>query len=159
MAAQVAAGSIANTQALDEADIVQATLVEVLECLSVARKLGLIESYRLLQEFGLGVEDGGEFLSEVGDGLRKGKIKIQLGKANEVVAPSATVAEKEILRRVDIERGTGFRMQGAESDELLLRTHRVQAPVVPPQVVEQWNLPFQFFRFLPHRLFLAPRPQ
>jgi hypothetical protein len=77
--------------------------------------------------------------------LRKGKIKIQLGKANEVSAPSATVAEEEILRSVDIERGTGFRMQGAESDELLLSTHRVQAAVVLPQVVEQGNVPFQFF--------------
>jgi len=54
VAAQVAAGSIADTQALDEAGIVQATLVEVLECLTVARKLSLIESHRLLQEFGLG---------------------------------------------------------------------------------------------------------
>jgi hypothetical protein len=91
--------------------------------------------------------------------LRKGKAKIQLGKANEVAAPSATVAEEQILRSVDVERGMWFRMQGAESNELSLRTHWVQAPVVPPQVVEQGDLPFQFFGFLPHRLFLAPRPQ
>jgi len=54
VAAQVAAGGIANTQTLDEVGIVQAPLMEVLQCLTVARKLGLIESYRLLQEFGLG---------------------------------------------------------------------------------------------------------
>jgi hypothetical protein len=52
--AQVAAAGIADTQALDEAGIVEATLVEVLECLTVARKLGLLESHRLLEEFGLG---------------------------------------------------------------------------------------------------------
>ena len=35
MAAQVAAGGIANTQALDEVGIVQAPLMEVLESLAV----------------------------------------------------------------------------------------------------------------------------
>jgi len=110
VAAQVTTGGIANTQALNEVGIVQAPLMEVLECLTVARKLGPIESYRLLQDFGLRGRGGFEFLSKARDGLRKGKIKIQLGKANEVAALSATVAEEEILGSVNIERGTGFRM-------------------------------------------------
>jgi len=117
--------------------------------------LGLVEGRSLLEEFGLRGGAGRKFLSEACEGLVEGKIKIQLSKANEVATPSTTVAEEQILGSVNVERGTCFRMQGAESDELLLRSHRVQAPVVPPQVVEQGNLPFQFFRFLPHRPFLG----
>ena len=78
----------------------------------------------------------------------EGDAKIQLGKANEVAAPSATVAEEEILGSIDIERRTCFPMQETESDELL-PSRRAKAPVKPSQVIQQGKPTFQFFRF-PH---------
>jgi len=155
VAEQVAAGGITNTQSLDKAGVVQATLTEVFEGLVVAVELGLVESYRLLEDFELGGRGGRELLSEARDGLMEGKVKIQLGKPNEVAAPSTTVAEEQVLGSIHIEGRTCFRMQETESDELLPSTRRAKAPVVPSQVVEQGKLALQFFRFLPHRAVLA----
>ena len=158
MAAQIAARGVTNTQALDETGIVQATPVEVLEGLRVGVELGLIESCRLLKDFGRQGRGEVEFLSEACDGLRKGKIKIQLGKANKVTTLSTTVAEEEILRGIDVEGGLCFRMQETEPKELL-PSRRAKAPVKPSQVVQQGKLTFQFFRFLPHAPFWAPGPK
>ena len=42
-------------------------------------------------------------------------------------------------------------MQRAQSDELLPGTYLARRPVMPPQVLQQRELPFQIFQFLPHR--------
>ena len=56
--------------------------MEVLEGFFMAMKLGLIEARRFLQDHGFGRWHQAQFLSETRDGSVKGKIEIQLGKAN-----------------------------------------------------------------------------
>jgi hypothetical protein len=60
------------------------------------------------------------------------------------------VAVEEIFAGVDIERGTGFRVQGTESDELGAMTSRPEDPVLLPQIIEQRKALFEFFEILAH---------
>jgi hypothetical protein len=98
--------------------VAQSSLLEIAQCLGVAIKLLLIESRGLL-EYGGRVGGRSALLLEVSETLAEGKMTGQLDKANEIAALSATVAVKEIFAGVDIERRSGFWMQGTESDELV----------------------------------------
>jgi len=56
----------------------------------------------------------------------------QLDKAKEIAALAATVTVKEILAGVDIERRSGFWMQGTESDELVAVSGGPGDPILLP---------------------------
>src|SRR5437879_12891793 len=49
-----------------------------------------------------------------------------------------------------VERRTGFRVQGAEADELRAVTSRPGDPVLLPQIIEQRKALFEFFDVLAH---------
>ena len=49
-------------------------------------------------------------------------------------------------------------MQGTESDELGANRGGAPAPVVPLQVLEQWNALFELFQILAHGGDLLPSP-
>src|SRR2546429_685137 len=76
-------------------------------------------------------------LLEVSEALTEGQLAGQLNKAQEIAALTTTVAVEEIFAGVDIEGGTGFRVQGTESDELGAMTSRPEDPVLLPQIIEQ----------------------
>src|SRR6266481_6191331 len=98
--------------------IVQSSLFQIVPRLQVGIELLLIESGGLLEHGGR-VGGRSALLLEVSETLAEGKMTGQLDKANEIAALSATVAVKEIFAGVDIERRSGFWMQGTESDELV----------------------------------------
>jgi len=149
MTAQAPAGSIADPQFFDQSRIAQSSLLEIAPCLGVAIELLLIESGGLLQHGGR-VSCKSALLLEVGETLAEGKMTGQLDKAKEIAALSATVTVKEILASVDIERRAGFRMKGAESDELGAESDRSGDPMLLPQIIEQRKALFQFFDILAH---------
>lgn len=87
-------------------------------------------------------------LLEVSEALAEGQMAGQLEQAQEIAALAATVAVEEIFAGVDIERGTGFRVQGTKSDELGAMTSRPEDPVLLPQIIEQRQALFEFFEIL-----------
>src|SRR6267143_2356459 len=74
----------------------------------------------------------------------------QLDKANQIAALAATVTVKEVLAGVDIERRSGFWVQGTESDELGSVRGGPGDPVLLQQIIEQRKTLFQFFDVLAH---------
>src|SRR6266403_732031 len=74
----------------------------------------------------------------------------QLNKANQIAALAATVTVKEILAGVDIERRSGFWVQGTESDELGAVSGGPGATMLLLQITEQRKALFQFFDVLAH---------
>src|SRR6266403_3251108 len=74
----------------------------------------------------------------------------QLNKANQIAALAATVTVKEILAGVDIERRSGFWVQGTESDELGAVSGGPGDPMLLLQITEQRKALFQFFDVLAH---------
>ena len=83
----------------------------------------------------------------------------KLHQANQIPASATTVAVEQILARVDIEGGMDFLMQRTESDELGARAGAVSDPVVPLQVLEQWNARFELFQILAHGGRHSPKPK
>src|SRR6266481_7185624 len=116
MPAQAPTRGITDAQFFDQGKIAQSSLLKIVQCLEVAIELLLIESGCLLEHGGR-VGGRSALLLEVSETLAEGKMTGQLDKANEIAALSATVAVKEIFAGVDIERRSGFWMQGTESDE------------------------------------------
>ena len=80
-------------------------------------------------------------------------------KANQVAAPPAAVAVEQILASIDVEGGTGFLMQGTESDELGASPGAVPGPVVPLQEIQQRNALFEPFQILAHGAHRSPAAQ
>jgi hypothetical protein len=124
-------------------------LLKIAQCLEVAIELLLIESGGLL-EHGDRVNCESALLLEVSEALAEGQMTGQLDKAKEIAALSATVTVKEILAGVDIERRSGFWMQGTESDELVAVSGGPGDPILLPQKIEQRKTLFQFFDVLAH---------
>jgi hypothetical protein len=130
MTSQVPTGRIADLQFLDESRVVHAAPFKIPQCLRVARELPLIESRSLLQHCGRVGQSA--LLLEVSKALAKGEALRQLDQANEITALAAAVAVEEIFTGVDVERRSGFRVQGTESDELGAVTRRPGGPMVLP---------------------------
>jgi hypothetical protein len=76
-------------------------------------------------------------LFDVGEALAEGQMAGQLDKANEIASLAATVTVKKIFASVDIERRSGFRVQGTESDELGAVSGGPGDPILLLQIVEQ----------------------
>ena len=130
MTPQAPAGRIADLQFLDESRVVHSAPCKIPQCLRVALELLLIESRSLLQHCGR--VDQTTLLFEVSEALAKGEALRQLNQANQIAALAAAVAVEEIFTGVDVERGSGFRVKGTESDELGAVTHRPGGPMVLP---------------------------
>src|SRR5215831_10372874 len=149
MPAQAAAGGVANPQFLDRGAIVQPALLEIVERLGVAIELVLIESGGLLQHGGsVGVRSTELF--EVSEAFAKRQMVGQLNKAQKIAALTTAVTVEEIFAGVDIERGSGFRVQQTESHELGAVTGRPTGPILLLQIVEQRQAQFEFFDILAH---------
>ena len=136
MPAQTSARGVADAQFLDRGGIVQSALLQIAKRFGVAIELLLIKSGGLLERGG-GIGWRSTVLLEVSEALTEGQLAGQLNKAQEIAALTTTVAVEEIFAGVDIEGGTGFRVQGTESDELGAMTSRPEDPVLLPQIIEQ----------------------
>src|ERR1700722_19609232 len=146
MRAQVSAARIADAEFLDQGGIAQSTLRQVVNAFRMAVQFELIKTRSVLEQLGCGCE----FFPQVGDALAKGEMLGKLHQANQIPASATTVAVEQILARVDIEGGTGFLMQGTASDELGARASAMSDPVMPLQVLQQWNALFELFQILAH---------
>jgi len=153
MPAQISAGGVADAQFLNRG-VVQSALLQIAERFRVAIELLLIKSGGLLERGG-GIDWRSTVLLEVSEALTEGQLAGQLNKAQEIAALTTTVAVEEIFAGVDIERGTGFRVQGTESDELGAMTSRPEDPVLLPQIIEQRKALFEFFEILAHGAFAS----
>lgn len=91
-------------------------------------------------------------------GFAEGKMLGKFHEADQVAATLTTVAVKQIFSGVDIERGFGVGMQGAQSYELLAITGAATAPVTPLQILQQRNPVFELFQISIHKP-LFPRVQ
>jgi len=149
MTSQAPTRGITDPQFLDQGRIAQSALLKITQRLGVAIELLLIESGGLLEHGGR-VGGRSALLIEVSEALAEGQMTGQLDKTNQIAALSATVTVKEIFAGVDIERGSGFRMQGTESDELGAVNSRPGNPILLPQIIEQPQTLFQFFDVLAH---------
>ena len=107
MPAQAPTRGITDAQFFDQGEIAQSSLLKIAQCLEVAIELLLIESGCLL-EHGDRVSCESALLVEVSEAFAERQMTGQLDKAKEIAALSATVAVKEILACVDIERRPGF---------------------------------------------------
>ena len=139
---------------LDQGGIAQSTLRQVVNAFRMAVQFELIKTRSVLEQLGCGCE----FFPQVGDALAKGEMLGKLHQANQIPASATTVAVEQILARVDIEGGMDFLMQRTESDELGARAGAVSDPVVPLQVLEQWNARFELFQILAHGGRHSPSP-
>jgi hypothetical protein len=149
MPAQAPTRGITDAQFFDQGKIAQSSLLKIAQCLEVAIELLLIESGCLL-EHGNRVSCESALLVEVSEAFAEGQMTGQLDKAKEIAALSATVTVKEILAGIDIERRSGFRMQGTESDKLVAVSGGLGDPILLPQKIEQRKTLFQFFDVLAH---------
>src|SRR6266702_3918134 len=104
-------------------------------------KLELIEGECLLQDIVAGRRK--EVLLEVGNGLSERETMGKFDQADEVAAATTAVAEKQIFAGIDIERGLGFRVQGAQAQELRPGSHAASGPVALAQVIEQRKTLFE----------------
>jgi hypothetical protein len=155
MRAQVSTARIANAEFLDQGGIVYPTLRQVVNAFGMAVQFELIKTGGVFEQLGCGCE----LLPQVGDTLAEGEMLRKLHQANQVPAAAAAMAVEQILARVDIEGRMGFLMQGTESDELGASAGAVSGPVVPLQVLEQWNALFEPFQILAHGGTRSPKPK
>jgi hypothetical protein len=86
---------------LDQGGILQSALVEITHRFGVVIELLAIESGRLLEDCGDRVVCRRGLLLQVGEALAEGQVAGQLDKANQVAAPAAAVAVKEIFAGID----------------------------------------------------------
>ncbi len=149
MPAQAPTRGITDAQFFDQGKIAQSSLLKIAQCLEVAIELLLIERGCLLED-GHRVNGESALLVEVSEAFAEGQMTGPLDKAKEIAALSATVTVKEILAGVDIERRSGFWMQGTESDELVAVSGGPGDPILLPQIIEQRKALFQFFEVLAH---------
>ncbi|SRR5260370_25999161 len=127
MTPQIAAGSIAEPQFLNELWVTEASLPQILSRFWMMMKLSLVKGSRSVEQ--LGLDGHREVLLQVGDGFTEGEMLEKLHKANQVTAALTAVAVEQILPGIDIERRPGFPVQRAESHELLSRADAVRDPV------------------------------
>lgn len=140
---------------LDQGGIAQSALRQVVNAFGMAVQFELIKTGGVFEKLRYGCE----FLQQVGDTLAEGEMLRKLHETNQVTASATAVAVEQILARVDVEGGMGFLMQGTESDELGARAGAVSGPVVPLQVLEQWNALFELFQILAHGGHPSPQPK
>ena len=136
MMPQVSAGSIADTQGLDEGGIAQSTLLEILHRFRMTVELKPVKCSGLLQH--CADPGSGELPLEEGETLAEREMLREFDKTNQVTAAAAAVAVEQILTGIDVEGRTMVVMQGTKPNELLL-AGGVGGPVVLPQIVQQRN--------------------
>src|SRR5258708_7333285 len=150
--AQVAAAGIADAEFLDDPRIVHSALSEILNAFRITVQFKLIEGGRMREQLG----GGGEFFLEIGDALVKREMARQFDKANQVATTPAAVTVEQVFSDVDVEGGMGVLMQRTESRELWAGADPMPSPMVPLQVLQQWNALFEPFEILAHGLHNPP---
>lgn len=149
MPAQVSTRSVANAHFFDQRGIMQAALLQIVQCFGVAIELLLIESGGLLKHISR-VSGRRALLLEVEEALAEGQMPRQLDKAQEIATLTAAVTIKEIFADVDIEGRASFRMQRTEADELGAVADRTGDPVLLPKIIEQRKSLLELFEILAH---------
>jgi hypothetical protein len=133
---------------LDQSRILHAPALQVIYRLAMWLELLPVEvdgfSQRVLGA-GLG---RAQQLFQRSDGLGKGEMLRPLDKAKEVAALAAAVAGEDVFRRMDVERGVSFPMQGTPADVFGRSADRPRPPVLPPQVIQQREAPLERFQVL-----------
>src|ERR1700680_253882 len=92
---------------------------------------------------------------QVGDAFAKRKSLGKLHEADQIASAVTAVTIEQILAGIDIERRLRIRMQRAESHELVAFADMVSGPVVPLQILQQWQTLFELFQILAHGLDLS----
>ena len=153
MRAQFSVHGIADAQFFNDAGIAQSTLQQVLHGFGMTGQLELIESRGVLEQSC----SRSELFAEIKNTLAKGEMAAQLDEANQVTALSAAMTVEQVLMRVDVEGGMGFLMQWTEADKLRASSNGMTGPVVPLEVLQQREVPFEPFQILAHGAHVAPR--
>ena len=91
-----------------------------------------------------------EQLLEMSDGFRKGEMLRQLDEAKQVAALATAVAVEDVFGRIDVEGRMSFSMQGTQADVFGMSADRPRPPVLPSQVIQQWEAPLERFQVLAH---------
>lgn len=133
---------------LDQIGIVEAALGQIVNGFGVAMELELIEGGGLVQQPGRGNWRRAQFPLQMTNTFTERETQRKLQEANEVTAAPAAVAIEEIFAGIDVERGSGFTVQGTPSDELLPSAGRASPPVEPPQVIQKRKLLFELLQIL-----------
>ena len=140
--------SVSDGELLDQSRILHAPALQVIYRLAMLLELLPVEvdgfSQRVLGA-GLG---RAQQLFQRSDGLGKGEMLRPLDKAKEVAALAAAVAGEDVFRRMDVERGVSFPMQGTPADVFGRSADRPRPPVLPPQVIQQREAPLERFQVL-----------
>ena len=98
----------------------------------------------------LGVGGPSQFLLQAVKTFAEGAMFGKLHEADQVTATVTAVTVEQILAGVDVERRVSFRVQRAESYELLARRDAATGPMAPLQVLQQRNPFFELFQILTH---------
>src|SRR5713226_5658100 len=151
MTPQIAAGSIAEAQFLNQVRILQTSILQILNRFGIAVELHLEKGSGSGEQRGLSGQS--EVLFQTGEAFAEGEVLGKLHKADQVTAALTAVTIEQILAGIDIERRPGIRVQRAESHELLSRGDAATGPVAPLQVLQQRNTLFELFQVLAHGLF------
>src|SRR5260370_23182757 len=114
----------------------------------------LIESRSTFQQ--LGARSRRQFLPQMREALLERQMQRELDEANEVAAPSAAMAKKDVLAGVDIKRRMRFPVQRAQSHKLRLISGATRRPVAPLQVLQQRKTLFQLLQFRIHGVDSCP---
>jgi hypothetical protein len=89
-------------------------------------------------------------------GLRKSDLVIQLGEPNYITAMCAAIAVKQVSTGVRKKTGMVVGVERAQSHEPAVSDAPRRLPSLRAQVIEQWNLLFQFIdRASIHELFAS----
>jgi hypothetical protein len=81
---------------------------------------------------------------------------IQFGETNHIAAARAAIAVKQVAARVCQKARIVVSMQGAQPHEPAAADAPGWPPALRPQIIQQWNLPFQFIDLASiHELFTA----
>src|SRR5713226_7156126 len=148
MTPQIAAGSIAEAQFLNQVRILQTSILQILNRFGIAVELHLEKGSGSGEQRGLSGQS--EVLFQTGEAFAEGEVLGKLHKADQVTAALTAVTIEQILAGIDIERRPGIRVQRAESHELLSRGDAATGPVAPLQVLQQRNTLFDLFQILAH---------
>src|SRR5712692_3793683 len=134
MTPQIAAGSIAEAQFLNQVRILQASILQILDRFGIAVELHLEKGSGCGEQ--LGLSGLSEVLFQTGEAFAKGEALGKLHEADQVAATLTAVTVEQILAGIDIKRRPGIRVQRAESHELLSRGDAATGPVAPLQVLQ-----------------------
>jgi hypothetical protein len=135
----------------------QASAVEVVQGFAMQVELPLVETDSLPKGPIFGGLSRSEFLVQMSKSLMKREIEVKLDKANKVASAAAAVAVEDIFGSIDVERGTIFRMQGTQTDELLVGADWPCRPIMSPQILQQREPLFQILHVIWHRPSLTRR--